>query len=87
MQGLLGLGGFLLGAVPDHSVALSQVQVERDERAVLQTQRPQRRAIDLIEEAEGAVTRFLGLLPLRSSKKTSMKSRRTKHWENALERA
>lgn len=53
MQGLLGLGGFVLGAVPDHGVALSQVQVECDERPVLQTQRPQGGAVDLPGEAEG----------------------------------
>lgn len=40
VQGLLGLGSFLLGAVPDHGVALSQVQVECDEWPVLQAQRP-----------------------------------------------
>lgn len=72
MQGLLGLGGFLLGAVADHGVALSQVQVECDERPVLQTQRPQGRAVDLIEEAKGAVMSFLGLLPRHSSKKMYM---------------
>lgn len=74
MQGLLGLGGFLLGAVPDHGVALRQVQVECDERPVLQAQRPEGGAIDLMEEAEGPVTGFLGLLPLHSPKKTGMKS-------------
>lgn len=63
VQGLLGLGGFLLGAVADHGVALSQVQVECDERPMLQTQRPQGRAVDLMEEGKGAVTSFLGLLP------------------------
>lgn len=56
MQGLLGLGGFLLRAVADHGVALRQVQVECDERPVLQTQRPQGGAVDLAEEAERAVT-------------------------------
>ena len=53
MQGLLGLGGFLLGAVADHGVALRQVQVERDEGPVLQAQRPQGGAVDLSEEEEG----------------------------------
>lgn len=72
MQGLLGLGGFLLGAVADHGVALSQVQVEGDERPVLQTQRPQGGAVDLIEEAKGAVTSFPPLLPGHSSKKMYM---------------
>ena len=53
VQGLLGLGGFLLGAVADHGVALRQVQVERDEGPVLQAQRPQGGAVDLSEEEEG----------------------------------
>lgn len=53
MQGLLGLGGFLLGAVADHGVALRQVQVEGDEGPVLQAQRPQGGAVDLREEKEG----------------------------------
>lgn len=47
VQRLLGLGGFLLGTVADHSIALGQVQVECDERPMLQTQRPQCRTIDL----------------------------------------
>lgn len=50
MQRLLGLGGFLLGAVADDGVALRQVQVECDERPVLQTQCSQGGAIDLREE-------------------------------------
>lgn len=53
MQGLLGLGSFLLGAVADHGVALRQVQVECDEGPVLQAQRPQGGAVDLSEEEEG----------------------------------
>lgn len=53
VQGLLGLGGFLLGAVADHGVALRQVQVECDEGPVLQAQRPQGGAVDLSEEEEG----------------------------------
>ena len=53
MQGLLGLGGLLLGAVADHGVALRQVQVERDEGPVLQAQRPQGGAVDLSEEEGG----------------------------------
>lgn len=51
MQRLLGLGCFLLGTVSDHSIPLGQVQVECDERAVLQTQCPQCGTIDLGEEA------------------------------------
>lgn len=47
MQRLLGLGSFFLGAVPDHSVALGQIQVECDERPMLQTQRPQCRTVNL----------------------------------------
>lgn len=47
MQRLLGLGCLLLGTVSDHSIPLGQVQVECDERAVLQTQGPQCGAIDL----------------------------------------
>lgn len=50
MQRLLGLGCLLLGTVSDHSIPLGQVQVECDERAVLQTQCPQCGAIDLPEE-------------------------------------
>lgn len=53
VQGLLGLGGFVLGAVADHGVALRQVQVERDEGPVLQAQRPQGGAVDLSEGEEG----------------------------------
>ena len=53
VQGLLGLGGFLLGAVADHGIALRQVQVECDEGPVLQAQRPQGGAVDLSEEEEG----------------------------------
>lgn len=47
MQRLLGLGGFFLGAVTDHSIALGQIQVECDERPMLQTQRPQCRTVNL----------------------------------------
>lgn len=47
VQRLLGLGCLLLGTVSDHSIPLGQVQVECDERAVLQTQGPQCGAIDL----------------------------------------
>lgn len=47
VQRLLGLGCFLLGTVSDHSIPLGQVQVECDERAVLQTQCPQCGTIDL----------------------------------------
>lgn len=50
VQGLLRLGGFLLGAVPDHGIALRQVQVECDEGPVLQAQCPQGGAIDLGRE-------------------------------------
>lgn len=73
MQGLLGLGGFLLGAVPDHGVALSQVQVEGDERPVLQTQRPQGGAVDLMGKQRGGNARP-GPLPLRSPRRMCMKS-------------
>lgn len=47
VQRLLGLGGFFLRAVADHSIALGQIQVECDEGPMLQTQRPQRRTINL----------------------------------------
>lgn len=47
VQGLLGLGGLLLGAVAHQGVALRQVQVECYEGAVLHAQRPQSGAVDL----------------------------------------
>lgn len=47
VQALLGLGGFILGAVAYHSVAMWQVEVECDERAVLHAQGPQGRAVNL----------------------------------------
>lgn len=47
VQALLGLGGLILGAVAYHSVAVRQVEVECDQRAVLHAQRPQGRAINL----------------------------------------
>lgn len=47
MQRLLSLCGLVLGAVAHHGVALGQVEVERDERAVLHAQGPQSGAVDL----------------------------------------
>lgn len=43
----MGLGGLVLGAVADHSVAMGQVEVECDQRAVLHAQGPQGGAVDL----------------------------------------
>lgn len=50
MQGLLSLGGFILGAVTHHSVALCQVEVECDEGAVLHAQCTQSRTVNLEHE-------------------------------------
>lgn len=47
MQGLLSLGSLILGAVAHHSAALRQVEVERDEGAVLHAQCTQSRTVDL----------------------------------------
>lgn len=47
MQRLLGLCGFIFGAVSHHSVPLGQVEVECDQGAVLHAQRPQSRTINL----------------------------------------
>lgn len=47
VQGLLGFGGLLLGAVAHHSIALRQVQVECNEGAVLHAQGPQSGAVNL----------------------------------------
>ncbi len=47
MQGLLSLGSFILGAIAHHGVALCQVEVECDQRAVLHAQCTQSRTINL----------------------------------------
>ncbi len=47
MQGTLGFGGFMRAAVADQSAALRQAEVKGQQRAVLQTDRPQGRAVDL----------------------------------------
>lgn len=47
VQGLLSLGSFVLGAVAHHGAALRQVEVERDEGAVLHAQCTQSGTIDL----------------------------------------
>lgn len=47
VQGLLSFGSFLLGAVPHHSVALCQIEVECDKRAVLHAQCTQSGTINL----------------------------------------
>lgn len=49
VQALLGLGGLILGAVAYNSVAMWQVEVECDQRAVLHAQGPQGRAVNLCE--------------------------------------
>ncbi len=41
MQGTLGFGGFMRAAVADQSAALRQAEVKGQQRAVLQTDRPQ----------------------------------------------
>lgn len=47
MQGALGFGGFMRAAVADQSAALRQAEVKGQQRAVLQTDRPQGRAVNL----------------------------------------
>lgn len=47
MQGLLSLGSFILRAVAHNSVALRQVEVECDERAVLHAQCTQSGTVNL----------------------------------------
>jgi len=47
VQRLLGLCGLIPGAVAHHGVALGQVEVECDQGAVLQAQRPQGGTINL----------------------------------------
>lgn len=47
MQRLLGLCGFVFGAVAHHSVSLGQVEVECDQGAVLHAQGPQSGTINL----------------------------------------
>ena len=47
VQGLLSLGSFILGAVAHHSAALRQVEVERDQGAVLHAQCSQSGTVDL----------------------------------------
>lgn len=51
MQRLLGLCGFVFGAVAHHSISLGQVEVECDQGAMLHAQGPQSRAINL-EQSE-----------------------------------
>lgn len=63
MQRLLSLGGFVLGAVAHHSVALGQVQVECDQWAVLHAQGPQSGAIDLRGGTMRIVSAPYGSLP------------------------
>lgn len=50
MQALLSFGSLVLGAVAHDSVAVRQVEVECDQRAVLQAQGPQCGAVDLCGE-------------------------------------
>lgn len=40
VQGFLGFGGLILGVVTNDSIALRQVQMEGNERAVLHAQSP-----------------------------------------------
>lgn len=47
VQGLLGFGGFVLGAVAHNGVPLRQVEVECDQGAVLHAQGPQSGAVNL----------------------------------------
>lgn len=47
MQALLSFGSLVLGAVAHDSVAVRQVEVECDQRAVLQAQGPQCGAVNL----------------------------------------
>lgn len=47
MQRLLGLCGFIFGAVSHHGVPLGQVEVECDQGAVLHAQGPQSGTINL----------------------------------------
>lgn len=47
VQALLSFGSLVLGAVAHDSVAVRQVEVECDQRAVLQAQGPQCGAVDL----------------------------------------
>lgn len=47
VQALLGLSGLILGAIAYNSVAVWQVEVECDQRAMLHAQSPQGRAVDL----------------------------------------
>ncbi len=48
VQGFLGFGSLLLGAVTYNSIALRQVQMEGNERAVLHAQSPQGGAVNLM---------------------------------------
>lgn len=50
VQALLSFGGLILGAVAYHSVTVRQVEVECDQRAVLQAQGPQCRAVNLWDD-------------------------------------
>lgn len=54
MQRLLGLCGFVFGAVAHHSVSLGQVEVECDQGAVLHAQGPQSRTINLEQNKDFA---------------------------------
>lgn len=47
VQGLLSFGSFILGAVPHHSVALCQIEVECDEGTMLHAQCTQSWTINL----------------------------------------
>lgn len=52
VQALLSFGSLVLGAVAHDSVAVRQVEVECDQRAVLQAQGPQCGAVNLQGEGE-----------------------------------
>lgn len=47
MQGALGFGGFMRATVANQSAALRQAEVKGQKGAMLQTDRPQGRAVDL----------------------------------------
>lgn len=50
MQGILGLGCLLFGAVSDKSCALGEVEMECQERAMLHADRPEGGTVDLENE-------------------------------------
>lgn len=78
VQALLSFGSLVLGAVAHDSVAVRQVEVECDQRAVLQAQGPQCGAVNL--QGGGATHRqedgreyWLGKLQRRTNPKYSWK--------------